>query len=322
MKKTIKNVVLFIAIVTHVFSIQSHADMNINLFGKDAPKSMTEVLKSVQKAAEQGIPEGQLMLGGLYEKGEYGLPKDVDQAIEWYKKAAEQNNSEAQFKLGYLNNSFKEYVEAIKWYTLAAENGYSQAQYELGMLWYNGHGVTQDYTKAAQWFNTAAGQNYNDAHYMLGLMYADGLGVPRNPDEAIRLLTIATKNLDEEVKNSAKATIKSIQEKIAREKQESDTLKQTNSFSNPLQDGISAYNKSDYAAAFRLFAPLAEHGDLEAQNYLGLLYDKGQGVQQDTKKAAYWYNKAADQGYAMAQNNLGSLYFNDRSCGFDIACVY
>jgi TPR repeat protein len=40
------------------------------------------------------------------------------------------------------------------------------------------------------------------------------------------------------------------------------------------------------------------------------LYAEGQGVKQDFAEAANWYRKAADQEYAGAQNELGSLYEN------------
>ena len=43
---------------------------------------------------------------------------------------------------------------------------------------------------------------------------------------------------------------------------------------------------------------------------LGLLYAKGLGVEKDNKQAIYWYGKAATQGYANAQFNLGMLYLN------------
>ena len=42
---------------------------------------------------------------------------------------------------------------------------------------------------------------------------------------------------------------------------------------------------------------------------LGNRYSKGEGVEQDFKEAVKWYRKAADQGYAYAQNNLGFRYY-------------
>lgn len=38
------------------------------------------------------------------------------------------------------------------------------------------------------------------------------------------------------------------------------------------------------------------------------MYSRGLGVPRDQKQAAAWYSKAADQGYAVAQYNLGVIY--------------
>ena len=38
------------------------------------------------------------------------------------------------------------------------------------------------------------------------------------------------------------------------------------------------------------------------------MYDEGQGVTQDDKAAFEWFKKAAEQGYAKAQNSLGVMY--------------
>ena len=64
----------------------------------------------------------------------------------------------------------------------------------------------------------------------------------------------------------------------------------------------------DYAKAVEYFQKAADQGYPVAQNWLGLCYDEGTGVIQDFEKAAQWYKKAADQGYPDAQNNLGLCY--------------
>ncbi len=52
----------------------------------------------------------------------------------------------------------------------------------------------------------------------------------------------------------------------------------------------------------------AERGEAEAQQKLGTIYAKGQGVKQDYAEAAKWYRQAADQGHPAAQTALGELY--------------
>jgi len=76
----------------------------------------------------------------------------------------------------------------------------------------------------------------------------------------------------------------------------------------PVEDGLEAAKKNDYATALRLWTPAAEQGDGTAQSYLARLYLMGWGVSQDHAKAAAWYLKAAEQGNTAAQNNLGTLY--------------
>lgn len=54
----------------------------------------------------------------------------------------------------------------------------------------------------------------------------------------------------------------------------------------------------------------AAAGNAAAQNYLGAIYAKGQGVEQNYAKAHEWYQKAAEAGNANAKFNLGSFYYH------------
>lgn len=56
------------------------------------------------------------------------------------------------------------------------------------------------------------------------------------------------------------------------------------------------------------FGKAAEQGLADAQYNLGVFYVAGWGVPQDYAKAAYWYGKAAEQGDADAQFNLVCYY--------------
>ena len=64
---------------------------------------------------------------------------------------------------------------------------------------------------------------------------------------------------------------------------------------------VFAYNHGNYETAFRKLLPLAEHGNAEAQYYVGLMYSEGQGVPQDDAEAMNWCRKAATQGDANAR---------------------
>jgi len=76
----------------------------------------------------------------------------------------------------------------------------------------------------------------------------------------------------------------------------------------PLEDGVAAVERRDYATALRLLRPLAAQGDDVAQFDLGVMYNKGWGVPRDYVQAAKWYRLAAAQGNPEAKYNLGILY--------------
>jgi membrane associated rhomboid family serine protease len=76
----------------------------------------------------------------------------------------------------------------------------------------------------------------------------------------------------------------------------------------PFEDGAAAYQCGDYAAAQRLWRPLAEQGHAKAQHNLGLMYGKGEGVAQDDGAALKWFRLAALQGYVAAQISPWSLH--------------
>ena len=56
------------------------------------------------------------------------------------------------------------------------------------------------------------------------------------------------------------------------------------------------------------FRKAAEQGDAVAQFNLGICYHEGNGVSADKVEAMNWFRKAAEQGFAEAQYNLGVCY--------------
>jgi hypothetical protein len=61
----------------------------------------------------------------------------------------------------------------------------------------------------------------------------------------------------------------------------------------------------DYAVALPLYRKAADQGYAKSQYNLGNMYYYGYGVQQDRVEADRWYHKAADQGDEYAQRALG-----------------
>ena len=78
----------------------------------------------------------------------------------------------------------------------------------------------------------------------------------------------------------------------------------------------------DYNQALLLFRKAASQGLPNAQNNLGVMYAAGQGVQQDYKQALVWFRVAANQGYPLAMNNLADMYMKGLGVNPDKAEAY
>jgi TPR repeat protein len=64
----------------------------------------------------------------------------------------------------------------------------------------------------------------------------------------------------------------------------------------------------DFNESVKLFQKAAEQGDATAQCEIGSLYENGQVLAQNYKEAEKWYRKAAKQGNETAQFKLGNMY--------------
>src|SRR5215467_7421653 len=94
---------------------------------------------------------------------------------------------------------------------------------------------------------------------------------------------------------------------------------------------LAAWHAGDYGFALDLWAPLAHRGHARAQSNMGaaflegrggqrdlaLCYYEGWGVAQDHAEAARWYEKAAEQGDADAQDMLSWMKLLGGGCPQD-----
>ena len=73
-------------------------------------------------------------------------------------------------------------------------------------------------------------------------------------------------------------------------------------------DGVALYERQDFPAAAAAFKKAAGQGKADAQFNLGLMYLKGEGVAQDYVEAKALFEKAAEQNNVRAQVNLARMY--------------
>ena len=72
--------------------------------------------------------------------------------------------------------------------------------------------------------------------------------------------------------------------------------------------GASAGMTPDEVKKFEEVKAKAEKGDAESQMWLGWHYLNGEGVEMDSKQAAIWWRKGAEQGHDVCIYNLGCYY--------------
>jgi TPR repeat protein len=74
----------------------------------------------------------------------------------------------------------------------------------------------------------------------------------------------------------------------------------------------------DHDEAVKWYRRAADQGDANPQVNLGVMYDNGEGVTQDYAEALKWYRKAAEQGNATGQYNLGVMYHDGKGVAQDL----
>ncbi len=230
------------------------------------------------KAAELGYSDSQYMLGMIYET----IGHDDQQLASsryYYELAAKQDHPYAQYALGIIAIEEENWKEAELYLERAANQQYGLAAFSLGMLYHDRD--PKHPLKAFEWFMVAARQGNTQAEYYVGMYYQNGKGVPQNIEQAIYWFE--------------KAAVK----------------KDKNALYHLAMILIKQEQK-DYVTIAKLLEQAAAQEHAHAQYNLAVMYQKGDGVEQNLQKSFFWYEKAANAGLAIAQYNLGMIYFEGK----------
>jgi TPR repeat protein len=84
-------------------------------------------------------------------------------------------------------------------------------------------------------------------------------------------------------------------------------------------DARRAYDAGHFTDAMGIWAELSRQGDAGGAFGIGLLYDLGNGTQENPEAAFYWYKIAADAGMPEAEFNVGAMYDKGRGVARDSA---
>lgn len=164
----------------------------------------------------------------------------------------------------------------------------STAQYSLGSLLAQGKGIQQDFCEGAYYFHQAE----------------------KNGDEVASKLVLKCE-LDYICQDIEKRSYAELYEKmkwfVTRVYSEDATEEHIGRELSTI--GMHLLNKKQYAEAVKLLRAAAEFCDYgQAQNYLGVLYNAGIGVEKNDLISLYWFDRATDNGFEASRQDRDGLF--------------
>ncbi|KAI8885312.1 HCP-like protein, partial [Backusella circina FSU 941] len=257
-------------------------------------------------AAKSSHREAMYRLGLLYEKG-LGIFQDYQKANQLYYQASQLENGDALCQLANAYHHGKgvkvDPIKSIEYYTLAAEFGNPKYQCELRRLYEKGELVHKNLLKALKWYTKAYLQGYNNtndpcqnivmekdysrafkclkkaadknhtgAMIQLGIMYHCSYGVDQDNEKSEEYFDDAASKDINLTKRIAILyhTFEDMQDFTL-------ALKWYKRLEKSLDGDLDYYERSEIYKLVQLG--------------LGLLYEYGDGVEQDYKKAIECYKK-------------------------------
>jgi len=157
-----------------------------------------------------------------------------------------------------------------------AEGGEVKAQLKLGQMYLDGNGVEENHTEAARWYQLAAGQGDRGGISSLAALYFTGWGVEYNPSHALELYCQAADMGD---KHSALSAARMLLEgtEVAKDASRAASLLQS-----VLEDADEHIKPNTPEA--------------QAAHLLGIMYNTGNGVEQDKVKSWKTLERASEAG--------------------------
>ncbi len=297
-------------------------------------------------AAESGHAEAQFRLGDKYRRG-LGVRVDYVQAVRWLRKAADQGLAEAQYWLGdmysYGEGVPQDYEEASEYYRKATDQGLFQAQNYLGDMYFGDLKVPSDYAEAQKFVEEA--REFGEPE--LGAMKS---GTTLHPDLSTdewgpverlgRTNDLGILTIGHNLGSKLELQRKDAQAVLCLRKAAEQGLAEAQYLIGQVFwfRLLDWYEVSEaYAEAFKWYRKAAEQGLAHAQYALGYAYGvndiflasiyeivheqeiEHRAFLQDDAETVKWYRKAAEQGLAKAQYELGDMYEHGRGVPQDNA---
>ncbi len=290
---------------------------------KESPKT-SEIDNNSSSQSNQNLshlsPQMAVMVQEMQKKGRESDKKTREREIEIQRlisDIAEAGNLLAQYEVGIIalgkdcrwwHRRVHEKVEpdflgAIKWLSRASEQGVPSAQTALGVIFLTGQGGAADPHKAKEYFLAGANAGDSEAMFHLGQYFEQGCGGTSNLIEAVKWYNKWKFAQDD---NSAGDDRYLMGFQL-------DNTNVVGVFNVPDVDMLAAAKRGDKKAQYHWAQRLAYKTDNvqdteEWSRKILKIPPKSQQLSDDLRSMVDWFRLSAEQGYAPAQYELGSIY--------------
>ena len=259
-----------------------YAEISLLNLSESSDKLLTKLAQVVNITECISIGDIAFNLAQAHLEGDTVVPS-IEACVHWTKIAAQLDSKEAQHKLGmyFLTGEFgfeKDTKQAYEWFLIAAKKGHASSQYQCGKICLD----FKDYDNGISWLKKSADQDDQSSQLYLASIYKLGqYGITPNEEESL----IWSLKLAEQGNSKAQYLCANIY------------LKKNNN-----KDGL-------------YWLTHAAQNNVEAAQYtLATFYVNGdKGFKQNTTKAIYWAEKAAERSFLKAQKLCSELYFRSNN---------
>ncbi|OOF95415.1 hypothetical protein ASPCADRAFT_207892 [Aspergillus carbonarius ITEM 5010] len=340
---------------------------------KEDPNVAKAVIELKTAAQEDQNPDAIFLLAEMNFYGNYSHPRDFNQAFHWYQALASlTGNSTAQYMLGFMYATGvggaveRDQAKSLLYHTFAAEAGETRSEMTLAYRHHAGIGAPRDCDQATYYYKKVAdkaieylrsgppgGQSMIRESYRWadeeGGVYGEGASVSTNTmrdgshstteaslEDVLEYLDLmsrkgelkATFSLGKMHYEGGRGLPRNFRKSMNYFRQVTKKYWNKDGSVNPnhplgiekLAAKVAGHIglmylrgegvEQNFATALMWFRRGLANGDALCQHELGLMYLHGYGVTQDAFRAASHFKAAAEQDFPAAETRLGALFLD------------
>lgn len=303
--------------------------------------NVAKAVKELEIAAQDNQnPDAMFLLAEMNFHGNFTHPRDFKQAFQWYQSLASlTGNSTAQYMLGFMYGTGiggaveRDQAKALLYHTFAAEGGNTRSEMTLAYRHHAGIGAARDCDEATWYYKKVAdkaieyhrsgppgGYSMSRESYRWadeeGGVYGEGASMSSSGPQALR----------DGSHSGTDASLEDILEYLDLMSRKGE-LKATFSLAKMYYEGARGLPRN-FRKSMKYFKQVTKRywnkdGSMnpnhpigieklasKAAGHIGLMYFRGEGVEQNFSTAFTWFKRGLANGDALCQHEIGLMYLH------------